>query len=87
MKTRVTITLDPDNHRLAKKRVRKKYTSASGLIESLIQSEGSPGKADIVASMTGSASLRVPSPKTDPLYDTLKAIFMDSCTNPAPMPI
>ncbi len=87
MKTRVTITLDPDIHRLAKQRARKKHSSASGLIESLSQSEGRSRNSDIVASMTGSASLRVPSPKTDPLYDTLKALFMDSCTNPAPMPI
>jgi hypothetical protein len=76
MKTRVTITLDPEVHRLAKQRARRKHTTVSGLIESLIQSEGSSGKADLVASMTGSASLRDPSPGSDPLYDALQAKYM-----------
>ena len=73
MKSRVTITLDPEVHRLAKQTARKKQTTVSGLIESLLQSESAPKKAGIVASMVGSASLRSPAPGTDPLYDALKA--------------
>ena len=38
MKTRVTITLDPEVHRLAKQKARRKHTTVSGLIESLLQS-------------------------------------------------
>ena len=75
MKTRVTITLEPEVHRLAKQTARKKHTTVSGLIESLIQSEGSSGDVDLVASMTGSASLRAPSPGSDPRYDALKAKY------------
>jgi hypothetical protein len=73
MKSRVTITLDPEVHRLAKQTARKKHTTVSGLIESLLQSESAPKNGGIVASMVGSASLRSPEPGTDPLYDALKA--------------
>ena len=73
MKTRVTITLDPEIHRLAKQTARKKHTTVSGLIESLLQIETLPKKMGIVASMVGMASLRSPVPGTDPLYDGLKA--------------
>ena len=38
MKTRVTITLDSEVHRLAKQKARRKHTTVSGLIESLLQS-------------------------------------------------
>ena len=76
MKTRVTITLDPEVHRLAKRKARKNHTTVSGLIESLLQSKTAPGKTDLVASITGSASLREPSQGTDPLYDSLKAKYI-----------
>ncbi len=73
MKTRVTITLDPEIHRLAKQIARKKHTTVSGLIESLLQTEAVPKQKGIVASMVGIASLRSPAPGTDPLYDALQA--------------
>ncbi len=76
MKTRVTITLDPDIHRLAKQAARKKHTTVSGLIESLLQTEATAPKKDLIASMTGSASLRNPAPGTDPLFDTLAAKYI-----------
>jgi hypothetical protein len=77
MKTRVTITLDPEVHRQAKKTARKKHTTVSGLIESLLQAESAPVKRKgIVASMVGSASLRTPAPGTDPLHDALAAKYL-----------
>ena len=76
MKTRVTITLDPEVHRLAKRKARKKHTTVSGLIESLLQAETAPRKADLVVSMRGSASLREPAPGTDPHYDAVKAKYV-----------
>ena len=76
MKARVTITLDPELHRLAKQKARKKHTTVSGLIESLLLSETTLAKTDLVASMTGSASLRESSPGNDPLYDRLKAKYV-----------
>ena len=76
MKARVTITLDPEVHRLAKRKARKKHTTVSGLIESLLQAETAPIEEDLVASMRGSASLRDTAPGTDPLYDALKAKYL-----------
>jgi hypothetical protein len=73
MKTRVTITLDPDVHRLAKQTARKKRTSVSALIESLLQAQDTRGSVDIVAEMTGICTLRAPAPGADPLYDALQA--------------
>ncbi len=58
MKARVPITLDPEIHRLVKQTARKKHTTVSGLIESLLKSEAVPQTKGIVASMAGSASLR-----------------------------
>lgn len=75
-KTRVTITLDPRVHRLAKQTARKKHTTVSGLIEFLLQSDSASKKAGIVASMVGIASLRSPAPGTDSLYDALQAKFL-----------
>ena len=77
MKTRVTITLDPEVQRQAKKTARKKHTPVSGLIESLLQAESAPMKTKgIVASMVGSTSLRPPTPGTDPLHEALTAKYL-----------
>ena len=76
MKTRVTITLDPEIHRLAKKEARKKHTTVSGLIESLLQDEVASGNDDWVASMTGIARLKDSPPGVDPLYDALTAKYV-----------
>lgn len=73
MKTRVTITLDPEVHQRAKQAARKKNTTVSGLIESLLQAEAAPPKKSLVVEMTGIASLREPTPGTEPRYDALKA--------------
>jgi predicted transcriptional regulator len=76
MKTRVTITLDPEVHRRAKKAAEKRHTTVSGLIEALLQSVSAPKKKSAVAEMTGIASLREPAPGTDPRYDGLKAKYL-----------
>ena len=76
MKARVTITLEPDVHRLAKQTARRKHTSVSALIESLLQASVPPGSGDIVAKMTGSCTLRAPTPGTDSLYDSLQAKYL-----------
>lgn len=76
MKSRVTITLAPEIHRLAKRTARKKHTTVSGLIESLIQSEAASAGEDLVAGMIGCASLREPATGSDPLYDALKAKYL-----------
>ena len=71
MKTRVTITLDPEVHRLAKQTARRRKTTVSGLIASLVKAEAKPTKRGIVAGMVGSASLREPAPGSDPLFEAL----------------
>ena len=76
MKKRVTITLDPEVHRLARQTARKRKTTVSGLIETLLQSESAPQKSGIVAGMVGSASLRAPATGSDPLYDVLQAKYI-----------
>ena len=76
MKTRVTITLDPEVHRLAKQKARRKHTTVSGLIESLLQSATSTKDDDWVAGMMGITSLRDSAPGADPLYDALTAKYI-----------
>ena len=76
MKARVTITLDPEIHRLAKKSASRKGTSVSGLIESLLQSEVGSKKIGSAARLVGSAELRRPALGSDPLYDSLSAKYL-----------
>lgn len=77
IKTRVTITLDPEVYRRAKETARNKHTTVSGLIESLLQAESAPlKKKGIVTSMVGSASLRTPARVTDPLHEALTAKYL-----------
>lgn len=76
MKTRVTVTMDPEIHQLAKQAARKKRTTVSGLIESLLQTETAPKKSSIVSGMVGCASLRAPAEGGDPRYDALRAKYV-----------
>ena len=84
MKTRVTITLDPEVHRLAKQKARRKHTTVSGLIESLLQSATSTKDDDWVAGMMGITSLRDSVSGADPavrrsdrqIYPVMK-VFLD----------
>ncbi|MFT3990070.1 MAG: DUF6364 family protein [Luteolibacter sp.] len=75
MKSRVTITLDPQIHRLAKQAASRKHTTVSGLIESLLEAETERPQEDLVATMTGISTLRAPAPGSDPLYDALQAKY------------
>lgn len=76
MKSRVTITLDPEVHRLAKKTAGRKRTSVSGLIESLLRSEMKQKNMSVVEQMAGCAELRQPLPGSDPLFDSLLAKYL-----------
>lgn len=71
MKSRVTITLDPEVHHLAKQSARRRHTTVSGLIADLVKAEASKPGNRIVDSMIGCATLRDPAPGSDPLYDQL----------------
>lgn len=74
MKTRVTITLDPELHARAKRVARARRTTVSGLIEAYLRS---PAAAEagrsLVDEMLGSAELRTVARGRDPLYDALRA--------------
>lgn len=60
MKSRITITLDPKVHELARKTAKRRDTTVSGLIEGLLREEGGHARRGLVEKMTGSASLREP---------------------------
>ncbi len=73
MKTRVTITLDPEVHARAKRTARARRTTVSGLIEKFLRSPEAAGKdASLVDEMLGSAELRALKPGRDPLLDALR---------------
>lgn len=61
MKSRITITIDPKVHELAKKTAKRRDTTVSGLIEGLLREEGAQSRRGLVEKMTGVASLREPS--------------------------
>lgn len=78
MKSRITITLDPVAHQRAKRTARKRKTSVSALIERLLNEAASADAPSIVDQMIGSATLRESPVGADPLYDVLKARYLDS---------
>ena len=71
MKTRVTITLDPEVHARAKAVARARRTTVSGLIEAFLRSPDAVGSGALVDEMLGCAELRSVEPGRDPLYDAL----------------
>ena len=72
MKTRVTITLDPDVHAHAKQVARAQHTTVSGLIEAFFRAQKSAwARGSLVDDMLGSAELRMLKPGADPLRDAL----------------
>lgn len=72
MKSRIPITIDPEVHRRARRTARRRETSVSGLIESLLASATGPASSiSRVERMLGSATPREPSRGEDPLYDAL----------------
>ena len=77
MKTRVTITLDPDVHAHAKQVARARRTTVSGLIEEFFRTHQSiKGRGSLVDAMLGSAKLRAVQPGADPLHDALHARYI-----------
>jgi hypothetical protein len=76
MKSRVTITLDPDVHARAKQAARARRTTVSGLIESFLRSPAAaPTRSgrSLVDQMLGSGELRSVPAGVDPLFDALHA--------------
>jgi hypothetical protein len=58
MKSRITITIDPKVHQLAKKAAKRRDTTVSGLIEGLLLEEGTQSRRGLVEKMTGVSILR-----------------------------
>jgi hypothetical protein len=73
MKTRITITREPADHRRAKRTARAQKTSISGLIETPIEAATTSVKSSTVDQLVGSAALRNPAPGADPLHAALRA--------------
>lgn len=72
MKSRVTITLDPEVHARAKRTARTRRTTVSGLIEGFLRSPLAAGKdKTLVDEMLGCGKLRAVKRGRDPLYDEL----------------
>ncbi len=77
MKTRVTITLDPEVHALAKRAARVRRTTVSGLIANFLRSPEAGGKdASLVDEMLGSGELRALKRGRDALHDVLHDRFI-----------
>lgn len=71
MKTRITLTLDPQVHERAKVTARRRHTTFSGLVEALlVQADGAKGRS-LVDEMVGASRLRESPTGKDPLYDAL----------------
>jgi hypothetical protein len=77
MKTRVTITLDPEVHALAKHTARARRTTVSGLIENFLRAPENAAKgASRVDRMLGAGKLRAHKRGRDPLHDALYDRFI-----------
>lgn len=73
MKTRITITLEPEIHRRAKRTAQTRHTTVSGLIETLLQSADTASQyPSLVDDMLGAGVLRESAPGKDALYDALR---------------
>jgi len=77
MKTRVTITLDPEVHARAKALARARRTSVSAMVEQCLERAARRGarSGSLVDEMLGSAELRSPAPGSDRLFDALAAKY------------
>ena len=79
MKKRITITVDPAIHERAKRLARKRKTSVSGLFESYVKESAArveSGESLLVDDMIGSAELREPPARPDPVYTALRAKYL-----------
>lgn len=77
MKTRVTITLDPQVHMRAKQVARARRTTVSGMIEEFLRSpQTAENKDSLVDEMLGCAELRDVKRGLDPRHDALHARYI-----------
>jgi len=75
MKTRATLTVDPELHARAKRLARKRKTTVSGLFESYLASQPDP-QGSRVDGLIGSASLKAAPKHPDPKREHLKAKYL-----------
>lgn len=79
MKSRITITIDPKVHQLAKKAAKRRDTTVSGLIEGLLLEEITQSRRGLVEKMTGVSILREAvggKSGRDRLQDALRAKYI-----------
>lgn len=76
MKSRVTITLDPDVRRHAKVVARRRGTTVSGLIEALLSAQTQAKESHVEAMLGIGREAAHPAPGTDPRYDYLAAKYL-----------
>lgn len=77
MKARISITLDPNVNRRAKRLAVRRGTTLSGLIESLLRHESEPQKRSPVDAMIGAATLREPAADNDPRFNHLSRKYLN----------
>lgn len=70
MKTRVTMTLDPQLHARAKRLARQRRTSVSGLFEAYLREQPDPAGSQ-VEKLIGSGTLKKPGTTPDPRREAL----------------
>jgi len=75
MKTRISISMEPEVHRRAKQAARRRGTTVSGLISSLVNAAVDDG-GPLVDRLVGSAELRKPPHGSDPLHDALQKKYV-----------
>ena len=64
MKTRATITIDPELHARARRLARARHTTVSGLFESFLKEQPDPG-GSVVDKLIGSARLKEQASRED----------------------
>ena len=75
VKTRATLTVDPELHARAKRLARQRKTTVSGLFESFLVSQPDP-RGSRVDGLIGSASLKAAPNQPDPRREYLNAKYL-----------
>jgi hypothetical protein len=76
MKTRISLTIDPEVHRSAKRLARTRGTSVSGLVESLLGQQVLAESPSVVEQLIGSAALRVVREGMDARHEHLRRKYL-----------
>lgn len=76
MKSRISITIDPEVHRGAQRLARVQGTSVSGLVESLLSRQVQAASGSVVDKLVGSAQLREPAAGDDVRYEQLRRKYL-----------